>query len=148
MTNKTPTVVAQLTAIAAHFEVNKDQYSPFETAFLSVEKGAFDRVKQYGEQTIFTEKQQAIIGKIHAEKVLGIKPVLAEKSTDLEAVNLVKKLDAALSIANAEQFSDWERNYIQQQFKAVETHADNTQFSSKSIDILNRIHKVLLLTEN
>lgn len=68
MSQANPKAVSQVQEIHHKFQQDNSESSEFEQDFITDQ---IDRIKQYGDDTFFSEKQAALIERIHAERVRG-----------------------------------------------------------------------------
>lgn len=70
MSKSNPMAVSQIGEIAQKLKQDAAPFSEFETGFISDQTA---RIDEYGEDTFFSDKQVALIERIHAERVRGEK---------------------------------------------------------------------------
>jgi hypothetical protein len=63
-----PKSVSQIQAIHHKIQQDNAKFSEFELDFIGDQ---VERIEQYGEDTYFSQKQAALIERIHAERVCG-----------------------------------------------------------------------------
>ena len=68
MSQANPEAASQVKAIHQKYQQDNADFSAFEQDFIADQ---MERIEQYGEDTYFSEKQAALIERIHAERVRG-----------------------------------------------------------------------------
>ena len=68
MSQANPEAASQVKAIHQKYQQDNADFSAFEQDFIADQ---MERIEQYGEDTYFSEKQAALIERIHTERVRG-----------------------------------------------------------------------------
>lgn len=68
MSQANPKAASQVKEIHQKFRQDNAEFSEFEQDFIADQ---IERIEQYGDDTYFSEKQAALIERIHAERVRG-----------------------------------------------------------------------------
>ncbi len=68
MSQANPKAASQVQEIHQKFQQDNAEFSEFEQDFIADQ---IERIEQYGDDTYFSEKQVALIERIHAERVRG-----------------------------------------------------------------------------
>lgn len=137
MTQETTPQAVQISELSTKLQQDNSHFSDFETKFITEQ---VERIEQYGNGTRFSEKQIALIEKIHAEKVRGELPQTVEKQANPVALSQLKQLAAKRAIDVDGQFSDFESEFISSQARRAETDGDAMQFSEKQVALIERMH--------
>lgn len=133
----TPQSAAQINELAAQLQQDNSPFSEFETKFISEQ---IARIEQYGDDTHFSEKQAALIEKIHAERVRGEVPPVVEKLVNPTALEQLGNLAGKLAIDIDDEFSAFEAEFINNQIKRRDKTGDATTFSEKQAALIERMH--------
>lgn len=137
MPQSTHQSAVQINELSAQLQQDNSPFSEFETKFIAEQ---IARIKQYGDDTHFSEKQAALIEKIHAERVRGEVPPVLEKLVNPTALEQLGKLAGKLSIDIEEEFSGFEAEFIRDQIKRRDQTGDATTFSEKQAALIERMH--------
>lgn len=68
MSQANPKAASQIQEIHQEFQQGNAEFSELEQGFIADQ---IERIEQYGEDTYFSEKQAALIERIHAERIRG-----------------------------------------------------------------------------
>lgn len=68
MSQANPKAASQVQEIHQKFQQDNAEFSEFEQDFIADQ---VERIEQYGDDTYFSEKQAALIERIHAKRVRG-----------------------------------------------------------------------------
>ena len=137
MPQASPTAIAQIREIAANQQQDPSSISDFEAKFIAEQ---LVRIEQYADDTHFSEKQIALIEKIHAEKVRGEIPPPVEKSANPTAIAQLREIGTKLAIDVDSQFSEFESKFVNDRLACIQESGEATTFSDKQIALIERIH--------
>ncbi len=137
MPQTSPTSMTQIREIAAKQQQDASSLSDFEAKFVSEQ---MVRIAHYDDDTHFSEKQIALIEKIHTEKVRGEVAEVVEKHPNPTSVVQMKDIEKKLLIDVDSQFSEFESSFISDQLARINESGDATNFSTKQSALIERIH--------
>ena len=137
MPQASPTAITQIRDIAAKQQEDSAAVSDFESRFIAEQ---IARIEQYADDTHFSEKQIALIEKIHAEKVRGEVPPSVEKSTNPAAIIQLREIETKLAIDVDSQFSEFESKFVNDMLAHTQESGEAATFSDKQIALIERIH--------
>ena len=137
MPQASPIAITQIREIAAKHQEDSAAVTEFESKFIAEQ---IARIEKYADDTHFSEKQIALVEKIHAEKVRGEIPPSVEKHANPTALSQLQDLEKKLAIDVGSQFSEFETKFITDQLARIKDSGDAMTFSDKQAALIERIH--------
>lgn len=130
----TPETLAMIREISEKQVQEPDLFSEFESKFIAEQN---ERAGIFADDTHFSDKQSALVERIHAEKVRG---EAVEKHGDPETFAKLKTLSSHISVDLLNKFSEFEKTFVTDLFSRVEQQGDAAVFSAKQVALVERIH--------
>ena len=112
-----PTAITQIREIAAKQQQDTSVLSDFEAKFVTEQ---MVRIDQYDDDTYFSEKQVALIEKIHAVNVRDEVAEVIEMLPNPTSIVQMKDIENKLLIDVDTQFSGFESGFISDQLARIE----------------------------